>query len=585
MHLSKPSLAPDRSLLPVVLLALVLFVCPLALRTPLLDPDEGLHAAIAQEMVEHNDWVMPQLIGEPFLDKPIFYFWCEALSLRLFGDNEAAVRLPGMLLSILGVATTGLLAGWMFGRAAGLLSAAFYATTILPTAMSQSPVHDVALVPMVNLAVLCFWRSQEAASARARWGAVVLAGVVLGLSLLTKGLVGVALVGLGYGMWLILTRRLSLVAVLQGALALTIAGLLAAGWYAAMEARVPGYCRYFLFERHVLGYATATQRHGSAAWWYYLPVILLGGLPWVAYLPLYLIRGRDGATDDGPQRRARLLLWCWLTIGVLVLSLARSKLPTYAWPLFPPAAMLAALLWRDLLGGRLAAAAERGVAATLYFSCLGSPVVILVAAKIAARHFRVSLTTDTWVMALLVGLLGVLPGLFYWSARRRAALSAALTSCALQFVWIMTWLMPQIAPATSAVALARHFNAAGCLPPRVTLLEERIGSLLFYLDPPLRAAVKPGQFDYAPLRDLIQGPAGEPGDLVVIPAEWSRRANAIFAIDRLPATNVGLYRIYDAAALWSVRRPTAGPAQEENKGAHDSRQSQGPPGSGSVADP
>ena len=74
-------------------LAAVIFVYPLSLGIPLLDPDEGLHASIAQEMVERGDWVVPSLLGKPFLDKPIFYFWAEALSLRTFGMNEAAVRL------------------------------------------------------------------------------------------------------------------------------------------------------------------------------------------------------------------------------------------------------------------------------------------------------------------------------------------------------------------------------------------------------------------------------------------------------------------------------------------------------------
>src|SRR5208283_3687156 len=92
--------------------AAVIFLYPLALasRIPLLDPDEGLHATIAQEMVEGGDWVVPRLGGKPFRDKPVFYFWCEALSLRLFGMSEAALRLPGLLLGLAGAVTTGALA-------------------------------------------------------------------------------------------------------------------------------------------------------------------------------------------------------------------------------------------------------------------------------------------------------------------------------------------------------------------------------------------------------------------------------------------------------------------------------------------
>ena len=77
---------------PLVLLAIVIaavmFVFPLFVRFPLLDPDEGLHASIAQEMVERGDWITPRFLGQPFLDKPILYFWIQAASLRVFGSTR-----------------------------------------------------------------------------------------------------------------------------------------------------------------------------------------------------------------------------------------------------------------------------------------------------------------------------------------------------------------------------------------------------------------------------------------------------------------------------------------------------------------
>src|SRR5262249_53910745 len=78
------------------LLGVALFIFPLTLHHPLIDPDEGLHAAIAQEMVERGDYIMPRLLGKPFLDKPVFFFWAMAGSLRLLGFSERAVRAPGL---------------------------------------------------------------------------------------------------------------------------------------------------------------------------------------------------------------------------------------------------------------------------------------------------------------------------------------------------------------------------------------------------------------------------------------------------------------------------------------------------------
>ena len=89
-----------------IVIAAVMFVFPLFVPFPLLDPDEGLHASIALEMVERDNWVMPTFLGETFLDKPILYFWIQAASLRLLGASEIAVRLPGLLFGLLGAATT-----------------------------------------------------------------------------------------------------------------------------------------------------------------------------------------------------------------------------------------------------------------------------------------------------------------------------------------------------------------------------------------------------------------------------------------------------------------------------------------------
>ena len=180
-------------------LAGVVFVFPLTVYFPLLDPDEGLHASIAQEMVERGDWLTPHFIGEPFFDKPILYFWCQALSLRLFGMNEAAVRLPGLTFGLLGAVTTGLIGWRMFGRTAGWVAGIFYGTMILPVALAQAASHDVALIPCINLAILFLWESERAESMTAAAGCVLAVGFLLGLTVLTKGLIGVALVGTAYG--------------------------------------------------------------------------------------------------------------------------------------------------------------------------------------------------------------------------------------------------------------------------------------------------------------------------------------------------------------------------------------------------
>src|SRR6185312_15715716 len=272
------------------LLALALVVAPLVASAPLFDPDEGLHAAIAQEMNARGDYVTPTFLGEPFLDKPILFFWAEALSLRVIGHNEAAVRIPPLLFGLFGMIAVAALGRALFDETAGLAAGIAYGTMLLPLGVSEVAVHDIGLVGFMCIACWCMWRIAEpsasvastsvASAFRRKSVLVVLAGVCLGLSILTKGLVGVVFTGI-FAACLAVYRP---AAIVRLAIALAIAGaialLVAAPWYIAMERAHPGYLHYYFVERHLQGYLTATQRHAGRPFWYYVPIVLGGALPW-----------------------------------------------------------------------------------------------------------------------------------------------------------------------------------------------------------------------------------------------------------------------------------------------------------------
>ena len=190
-------------------------------------------------------------MGEPFLDKPILYFWMQAASLTAFGPSEFAVRLPGTVMSLLGVVAIGWLGYAMFGAGVGTWAALCYATMLLPFAVSLVPLHDVVMVPLCTVAFGAFWHARKASSNIALAGWTLVAGVALGLSMLGKGLTGAGLVGLGTAAWLLWSRALSWRLVVAGAVALAIGGVIAWPWYAAMERAVPGYLHYYFTERHV----------------------------------------------------------------------------------------------------------------------------------------------------------------------------------------------------------------------------------------------------------------------------------------------------------------------------------------------
>jgi 4-amino-4-deoxy-L-arabinose transferase-like glycosyltransferase len=573
-----------RRLFLVVALALVL--APLVASAPLFDPDEGLHAAIAQEMVQRGDYVTPTFRGEPFLDKPILFFWAEAASLRLFGHNAAAVRIPPLLFGLFGMVTVALLGRALVDESAGLIAGIAYGTMLLPMGVSEVAVHDIGLVPFMCLAAYCLvrvdlppeggnYRPHPVVSAFRRnfWLYAIAAGVALGLSILTKGLVGIVFTGI-FAVCLIARRPSSWFRLaLAVTVAVVVALVVASPWYIAMERAHPGYLYYYFVERHLQGYLTATQRHAGRPFWYYLPIVLGGALPWTGYL-LGALRGarlRQGSPPSprrgfgeasGGARPPGLVLWGWFTIGLVFLSIGESKLVTYALPLFPILALivgeyLANAGSRPPAGARLPfefrsfRLREEGAWFTLGFAIQAITMTLLPVAGLLVLEWKFGdVPSYLWIGPAVFGLLTI-------DAARRAAKAttvsgfmAGIGRMTLLTIVALMLVAPHAATWMTSRDLAATLNSAGTLPPRVWVIDERIGSLIFYLDPTLRAQATPDRVDAASFAEAVMQARVDPPDAVfAVRNSQLPRFNRMFPSQPVPDALAGTFTLFRAESL------------------------------------
>ena len=212
------------------------------------------------------------------------------------------------------------------------------------------------------------------ASQRRRW--MWLAWAAMAVALLTKGLIGVVLPGLvlivysvaarDFAVW----RRIHLV---SGAL---ITLVLAAPWFVVVSLRNPEFAHFFFIHEHFERYLT-TVHHRTAPWWYFMPQLLVGFLPWLG-----LSRGIVGVVRDdprGPPFRPIILLASWALTIFVFFSFSSSKLPGYIVPIYPALAILAALALDRLTAARwklhlvvAVVVAACGVAAAPYVAGLGT---------------------------------------------------------------------------------------------------------------------------------------------------------------------------------------------------------------------
>lgn len=288
-------------------------------RTGLLGPDEPRYAAIGQAMAATGDWVTPTLWGVPWFEKPALQYWMTGIAFRLGLDEDLAPRLPVAILSVAFLIYFFLALRREFGEAAAFYSTAILATSAGWLAYSHIAVPDLPMSVTLAAAMLLVIRDSNT-----RRNAI-LAGVFLGLAVLAKGLVPLAL--FLPALWLLRRRIPDLVWVFA------VAALVAAPWYVIATIRngLP-FLQELFWKHHFSRFFSAELQH-ERPFWFYMPVLVAGLFPWC---PLAILLFTKRIYRD---RRAAYFL-AWFAFGFVLFSLSRNKLPGYILPLFPPVAAL-----------------------------------------------------------------------------------------------------------------------------------------------------------------------------------------------------------------------------------------------------
>jgi len=338
----------------VVVLGLLWFAT-LGMRA-LVSPDEGRYASLSLGMLHSGDWITPRLNGLLYFEKPVLQYWLGALAFKLLGISEFSARLWPALAGFMTVLATGFTAGKLWGRETGLQALAICASMTWILGNSLYLTLDAGLNLWLTLALcsmLLAHRTGLSAGARRNW--ILAAWSAMALAVLTKGLVGIVIPGATLvllclwqrdGSWWRGMHWLS-----GGLLFLAIT----APWFVVVSMRNPAFAEFFFIHEHFARFLTKVHRR-EGAWWYYVPLLLAGTLPWTGALASLGFRGKragveasPGAADASTTQRRLLVLWSGFIF--LFFSVSGSKLPSYILPMFPALALLLAMRLRDVGGG------------------------------------------------------------------------------------------------------------------------------------------------------------------------------------------------------------------------------------------
>ena len=317
----------------ITLILLTIAVCLTRLgKMPLMGTDEGMYGSASFNMLASGDYTIPRLGGLPFYDKPPLCYWLQAQSMKVFGVNEFALRLPSAVCFCLLVWLVTWAGAKIFDRRRGIFAGFITATSVLVAALGRMCLTDGPLTLAISACLLWFILAHTGKIGKACY---ILSSAALGCAVMIKGPAAAVLVFLTIGVYLALKREKPDRAYL---LSLLLAVAAALPWFLLANARTGGdFGREFFLHQNVARALGKDFAHNYPIW-SYIPVLLVGMLPWSLYIPV--------SFRDLRVIPAKLFLVLWAAVIFAVFTAIPSKLPGYIVPMIPACALLIGGSWR-----------------------------------------------------------------------------------------------------------------------------------------------------------------------------------------------------------------------------------------------
>ncbi|MGM7478430.1 lipid IV(A) 4-amino-4-deoxy-L-arabinosyltransferase [Proteus mirabilis] len=386
------------------LFILLTYFIPLETRL-LWQPDEIRYAEISREMLVSGNWSVPYLLDIRYFEKPVLGYWINCIAQWLFGESHFAVRIV--------VVTSTLLTGWLIYKAAMVVwrnsALAFNAMTVflssfLVLAIGTYNILDPIVTLFVTAAMYSFLVTLSTPNKTGKIIAYMGIGFFCALGFLTKGFIAVVLPALVFLVMAISQARFKEV-VCYSSIALLALAITAGPWVITVALQAPDYWNYFFWVEHVQRFI-AKESARSQPTWFYIPIVILGVLPWLGFL--------FGALKSAfSLKKGTLYFLLWFALFFAFFSASKGKLLTYMLPCFVPLSILIAHYIEELKDRPDEKISKVNASINIAFGLMGISAVIY---SLYSAKFALYDTNETLKIVLAIS------GFLFWSVIGAGAL-------------------------------------------------------------------------------------------------------------------------------------------------------------------
>ena len=337
----------------LLLLLATLFVYFLGFNLDVMDIDAAQYANMSREMLQSNNPLFLYDVGMPYLDKPPFLIWVSALSMKLFGVNNIAYRIPSFLFALLALYATYGFAKIYYHKKIAILSAVILATCQGFFLMNHDVRTDTILMSWVIISIwqLSLWFNSG------KWTNFLLGFIAIGGGMLTKGPIALFVPIFAFGSHFLLQRKFEMILKWQYIAGIAVISVvllpMSIGLYLQFDkhpelvvndqTNISG-LRFFYWTQSFGRITGESTWNNNSNIFFLLQNMLWAFLPWIIFFligtykaiaalaqqHLKLLAGQEAITTGG------------FIITYLSLGISKYQLPHYIYVVFPFAAIITA---------------------------------------------------------------------------------------------------------------------------------------------------------------------------------------------------------------------------------------------------